>query len=201
MSSAIDTERLQAGLQFFKEKCIFSGVSSITASDLMSRLEHHGIGNILLIDCRSKEEQSVSRIPGALSVQDDILKAPRGGSVKGFLPETAVAYCTGGFRSGEFLATGGLAKIQQRFPSVKTALNLELSMAGWAHCGGLFDSPAGVPTKRVHTWGSNFHEFFPESYECVQEPVPSGAGRLRFLLCLSNFFDVLQGLCCCCCRR
>ena len=218
-----NAERLETALDFYKKKCVFSGVPSISAVELKDRLDRGE--QILIVDCRSAEEQSVSKIPGAIGLQDlesDAFsfssffpKTPAKTSspsvkeddnedketkISSFLPGIAVCHCTGGFRSGEFISAGGLKKIQKRFPSVKRAFNLEASLVAWAHAGGSFEVPAtGEVTKRVHTWGSNFYGYFPTDYETVQEPAPSGAGRLRCLMCLDQCFEGLKSVLCCCC--
>jgi len=107
--------------------------------------------DIVIVDCRSKEETAVSMIPGAItkeSYEKDIAT---------YDGQPVIVYCLSGGRSGLFakrLAGEGI--------DVK---NYQGSIIAWVQAKQDLVTPAGEPTKRVHTYGNPFP--MPSEYEAV----------------------------------
>jgi sodium/bile acid cotransporter 7 len=105
----------------------------------------------VLVDVRSKEEQGVSMIPGAIS-REEFEKHPD--RVAG---REVVTYCTIGYRSGRYTE-----KLVERGWN---ASNLRGSILSWMHAGGELHR-GGTPTRRVHVYGKAW-DLVPEGYEAV----------------------------------
>ena len=113
----------------------FEAVPEVTATELKGMLEG---GDIVLVDARAEAERAVSIIPGAISKEAFDPKAAEG--------KVVVAYCTIGYRSGEWAEA-------QRAEGVD-ARNFRGSVLAWSHIGGPFVTPAGEPTNKVHVYGA-----------------------------------------------
>ena len=119
------------------------GVPSITTEELASHLDAGE--SWLLLDVRTSEEYSVSRLPGAVLVES-ASEARR-------LIEThegpVVAYCSVGIRSARMVEELGGAE--------SGVLNLRGSLFAWANEGRPLEGPSGV-TSNAHPyderWGS-----------------------------------------------
>jgi len=111
-----------------------------------------GDANAVLIDVRSPEERAVSTIKGAVS-EEDFLKNP--GAYAG---KDLVAFCTIGYRSGEFAEA-----MRNKGIAVK---NLQAGILGWLHAGGEIAGPDGKPTRKVHVYGEKWN-LAPDGYETV----------------------------------
>jgi len=112
----------------------FQGIPEVSAAQLASLLEGDGV---VLVDVRKPEEQAVSMIPGAIPASEFDARAAT--------DKVVVAYCTIGYRSGEWVEA-------QREAGVD-AKNFKGSVLAWSHAGGPFVTPSGEPTKKVHVYG------------------------------------------------
>ncbi|MGB7328134.1 MAG: rhodanese-like domain-containing protein [Rubripirellula sp.] len=103
----------------------------------------------VLVDVRSRAEQDVSRIPGAISQQEYQVGAAD------LAGRRVVTYCTVGGRSYMFarklVATG------------VDASNYRASILGWCRAGLPLESPDGSETNAVHPYWPIFH--VPNQYE------------------------------------
>ncbi len=127
----------------------FPGVRGVTP-DGLARLRAEG--EVILVDVREAKERAVSMIPGAITrEQFEAEKSSLG-------DRAVVAYCTIGYRSGEYVETLNKEGI--------SALNLEGSILAWVNAGQPVVDPAGAPVKRVHTYGKQW-ALLPEGYEAV----------------------------------
>ena len=106
----------------------------------------------MLVDARTPEEQAVSMLPGAITQQEFERRA------EDFKGRRVVAYCTIGYRSGEYteaLRADGW-----------DAHNLSGSILAWTHAGQPLETPDGAPTKRLHIYGPKW-DLAAEGYETV----------------------------------
>lgn len=107
----------------------------------------------LLVDVRSPDEQAVSRIPDALTVEEyEALPLDRRRGA------TVLAYCTVGCRSGEYAAELEASGID--------AYNLGGGVLSWALAGRSFVTPDGDETRRVHTYARRW-AVVPPDYEAI----------------------------------
>lgn len=106
--------------------------------------------SVLLVDVRTKEEQQISMIPGAISKEEFESNLEKYRSCK------VISYCTIGGRAGAY--TQGLRK------RGIDAFNLKGSVLLWAHAG--FVDSAGQETTRVHVSGSKW-DLLPQGYEAI----------------------------------
>jgi sodium/bile acid cotransporter 7 len=132
-----------------KVKRSFAGISDISVAQL--RDLQAGDGKVVLVDVRTPEEQAVSMIPGAVTLQDFEANA------SDYEGATVVPYCTIGGRSGrmtEQLAARGW-----------NACNLRGAILAWTHAGGDLVCADG-PTRRVHVHDRKF-ALVADGYESV----------------------------------
>ena len=145
------------------------GVQEITARELIRRQARGE--NLRLLDIRTPQEQSVSRIPGALPLQPDtdlaIYLARR--SPEKTAPELTIAYCTGGYRSARSIArareqakdAGGLERL----------VNLRGGAIAYANQGGEFVEPVRhEPTRKIHGYNAQWAAFIQAPYQAVLKP-------------------------------
>ena len=127
------------------------GVEQIEAVTALARLETNE--PTIWVDVRSRSEQAVSTLPGAITSREAWEQLAQLQS-----PDTPliIAYCTAGWRSGSFVS-----KLRRR--GVK-ALNLRGGLFSWCHAQGPLVDPSGEATRRVHTYG-RYCQFVPENYE------------------------------------
>ncbi|MFK7874047.1 MAG: rhodanese-like domain-containing protein [Oligoflexales bacterium] len=98
------------------------------------------IGKAIFIDARSKEERSISIIPGAITI-DKLNKNHKSSEI--------IVYCTIGYRSGkttETLRSQGYA-----------AHNLEGGILAWTWAQGPLLTPTGKKTHALHTWSDKWN--------------------------------------------
>jgi rhodanese-related sulfurtransferase len=133
---------------FDKYRPKFSKVKNIEVETFLSLPNKE---NTILIDVREKTETDISIIPGAILL-DQFLK-----NKNKFKDKTLVFYCTLGVRSG--------LKAQDLQKEGFNVLNLKGSILSWAHAGLEFDHK-GTKTKKVHTYGKDWH-LLPEGYEAI----------------------------------
>lgn len=131
---ATDAERLaRVHAMYAGYREAFPAVAAIDAEELLAALD--GEAPPVLVDVRSPEEQAVSTLPGALTVEAFEAVQP---------PGPVVTYCTIGARSGEYAE-----QLRQAGRDVK---NLAGSLLAWTHAGGPLVGADGA-TKRVHVYG------------------------------------------------
>ena len=113
--------------------------------------------NALLVDVRSDEEWEVSRIPGALTLEEYQKKLDSQTLTK---DSTVYFYCTIGYRSGK-------AAEEWREKGFKS-YNLVGGVLNWAHAGHHFviDPLKKDSTKRVHVYGKSWN-YLPSGYEAI----------------------------------
>lgn len=107
--------------------------------------------NVIFIDVRSKKEQLVSMIPGAISHTTFAKNAEdhRGNII--------VAYCTIGYRSGKFAQ-------KYRDQGFHT-MNLAGGILQWIHNGGTINKN-NEPTRNVHVYGKKWN-LVPKGYHAI----------------------------------
>lgn len=122
----------------------FPEVVDITVPVLVAMRE---TTTVVLVDVRSREEQAVSMIPGAITRKEfeDSADEYRG--------TTVVAYCTIGYRSGRYTR-----ELQKKGWN---AYNLRGSVLAWAHAGLPFVNAEGE-TRAVHVYGALWNLLPPE---------------------------------------
>jgi rhodanese-related sulfurtransferase len=119
---------------------------TISAEKLKNELNNK---KFLLIDVRDEKEQSVSMLPGAITVKQFEK------NIDNYKGKKLIAYCTIGYRSGKFASKHTSFKIT----------NLIGGVLMWSHCQGNFVNQAGE-TKKVHTYSSDWN-FLHSKYEAV----------------------------------
>lgn len=125
----------------------FEGIPELDPAALM---QLQAAGDVVLVDTRTPEERAVSMIPGAIPAEAFTPSLAEGKPV--------VAYCTIGYRSGEWVEAQRALGVDAR--------NLKGSVLSWSHAGGGFVTPAGEPTKRVHVYGALW-DLLRHDYESV----------------------------------
>jgi rhodanese-related sulfurtransferase len=105
----------------------------------------------LLVDVRSPRETAVSMIPGAIT------RADYEHNPQHFSGRQVVAYCTVGFRSARYTR-----RLIRR--GVDSA-NFRGSILAWTRAGLPLHTPAGEPTRRLHTWSRRIQA--PPGYQQV----------------------------------
>jgi len=127
----------------------FPSVNGITPEALAAL---RAAREVVLVDVREPEERAVSIIPGAITREEfEATKSQLG-------DRPVVAYCTIGYRSGEFVEL----LVKEGIP----ARNLEGSILAWVNAGQPVVDPSGAATKRVHTYGRQW-ALLPEGYKAV----------------------------------
>lgn len=112
MSDPERRERIDALYQKYRRK--FPEVEEITAAELLADLEAGR--ELVLVDVRKPEEQTVSMIPGAIAQEEFERRQEM------LRDKTVVTYCTAGYRSGLYAK-----ELQKKNWNV---LNLEGSSSG-----------------------------------------------------------------------
>lgn len=115
----------------------------------IDELRVQGDGSVVLIDVRSFAEQTVSKIPGAVAVEElqwDTIDREK---------TTLVAYCTVGIRSSEW----AMKQRRQGFD----ARNLRGGITAWCRDGRPLENSAGR-TNQVHVYSPSWN-FIPPGYE------------------------------------
>lgn len=126
----------------------FSEISDLSpelAFKLMKRKD------VVFVDVRSSEEQTVSMIPGALA-HKKFLK-----DLDAYKGHTIIAYCTISYRSGKLAS-----KLRKRGIHV---INLRGGLLAWLHAGGAVHRD-GIPVRKLHVYGKTW-DLAPSSYETI----------------------------------
>lgn len=124
-------------------------VGTISTSDLRSAMSSDEPP--VLIDVRSESEQTVSRIPGAITMQEYEANAAE------FADRRVVAYCTVGGRSYLFARKLVAAGVD--------ATNYRGGILAWCRAGLPLESPAKQATNAVHPYWRIFH--VPDDYDVM----------------------------------
>lgn len=103
----------------------------------------------ILVDVRSEEEQKISMIPGAITVQEFEKNKSK------YKGKSIVTYCTIGYRSGKYTKQ----LIKEKFK----AYNLEGSILGWIHTKKKLVDSKGEPTQNVHIYDKNW-DYLPKGF-------------------------------------
>ncbi len=123
-------------------------VGTISTSDLCAELQSDGLP-LVLVDVRSAAEQTVSRIPGAITQRE--YEADAGA----FAGRRVAVYCTVGGRSYLYARKLIAAGVD--------AANYRDGILGWCREGLPLESPDKKPTTAVHPYWRIFH--VEDSYE------------------------------------
>ncbi len=105
----------------------------------------------VLVDVRTKEESSVSLIPGAITKFDYEKNRDRYGN------RTVITYCTSGYRSEQYA--------RELISQGAKAINFKGSILEWCRDDLPLVTPTGDPTNRVHTYSSK--NKVPAKYDAV----------------------------------
>ena len=106
------------------------------------RLLKDGAAQFVLVDVRAPRETAVSIIPGAITREAFERDPVR------YRGRLVIPYCTIGVRSGDWARR--LARDGWR------VRNYEGSILAWAAAGQPLVTPAGQPTRRLHTFNGDF---------------------------------------------
>lgn len=145
-----DTTRLKqidAMYQEYRED--FLEVKEITSQGVADLQKS---GELVLVDVREPEEQSVSMIPGAITAEAFEV------AQETYRDKTVVTYCTIGARSGVYADA-----LRQKGINVS---NLKGSLLAWTHAGLPLKDAEGHDTKRVHVYGKKW-DLVAEGYEAI----------------------------------
>ena len=107
--------------------------------------------DVVFVDVRDSEEQTVSMIPGALTHGKFLEDSDS------YKERTVIAYCTISYRSGKFVS-----KLRKRGIHV---INLRGGLLAWLHAGGSVHRD-GIPVRKVHVYGKTWN-LAPSSYETI----------------------------------
>ena len=141
-------KREQIEKMYMNYKKEFPAVQDVSPREAMHLAD---TGKVVFIDVRETDEQSVSRLPGAITA-DFYLADP-----EKYDDYIKIGYCTIGYRSGIFAQELG----QRGIP----IYNLRGGMLAWVHDGGKVYNGA-AETKRIHVYGEEWN-IVPESFETV----------------------------------
>lgn len=146
-SNATRFEQINAMYQEYRKD--FPEVNEITPQGVVDLQKS---GKLVLVDVRAPEEQSVSMIPGAITVE--AFEA----AMETYRDKKVVTYCTIGARSGVYANT-----LRQKGFNVS---NLKGSLLAWTHAGLPLKDASGNDTKRVHVYGKKWN-LVADGYEAV----------------------------------
>jgi len=147
--SNADGQKRQKILELYMSyKKKFPEVQDVTPREAM---ELYNTGKVVFIDVRGPDEQSVSRLPGAISA-DVYLENP-----EKYNDYIKIGYCTIGYRSG-ILA-------QELNHKGIPVYNLRGGLLAWVHDGGKVYNGT-EETHRIHTYSREWN-LGPDAYEAV----------------------------------
>lgn len=136
------------GEMFAEYQRSFPDTPFVTVPEVIEMLNR---GNTVLVDRRTRAEQEISMLPGAIT-SEDFEK-----NIEKYRDKNVVVYCTVGYRSGHY--TKRLLKKGIR------AVNLKGGILAWIHAGQSVVDKDGK-TRRVHVYGSKWN-LTPQGYEAV----------------------------------
>eukprot|EP01024_Parvocaulis_polyphysoides_P066891 TRINITY_DN7905_c0_g2_i2.p1 TRINITY_DN7905_c0_g2~~TRINITY_DN7905_c0_g2_i2.p1 ORF type:complete len:213 (-),score=16.21 TRINITY_DN7905_c0_g2_i2:296-934(-) len=168
-SAVTKKQECQKVYQYYANK--FPKVPQISIQDVLQKRREKS--EIVMIDSRTEEEQQVSIIPGAITIQEfDFQK-------ESYKTATVACYCTVGYRSG--------ACAQKLREQGFDAYNLEGSILGWVQDGQqVVDKEGGQEVKKIHVF-ANFWAYQPDDYEGVTFKYPILVG-IQLMLGMLNPF-------------
>jgi rhodanese-related sulfurtransferase len=114
------------------------------------------LSKVILVDVREQKEQEISVIPGSINQIEFENKLLTTDSNE-FKGKTIVAYCTIGYRSGEWATN-------MSFKGYKVK-NLTGGVLAWSHAKKLF-SKNGTATNKVHTYSQSWN-FLAKGYVAI----------------------------------
>ena len=141
-------KRQRIETMYVEYKKSFPDVPDMDPRHAMQLVEEN---NVVFIDVRKPEEQSVSMLPGAIT-HNAYLENPDkyGDYIK-------IAYCTIAYRSGKFA--------QKLKKKGITVFNLRGGILAWVHADGKVYNQHGQ-THRIHVYGRRWN-LGPQEYEAV----------------------------------
>ena len=126
-------------------------VAEISAEQIRELQSNPGARKVVLVDIRSEEEISVSKIADALT-RDEFES-----SIENYRDHVVIAYCTIGGRS--------LLYARQLSKRGVDSRNFKAGILGWCEARLPLQSPEGNETSRVHTYFSMYH--VPSEFEQI----------------------------------
>jgi rhodanese-related sulfurtransferase len=229
--------------QVKKYQCQFPDVPTMTSEQLVEKMKIAAIitsadsahvrnnnnnnncsSSIILVDVRTRQEQAVSMIPGAIPLQD--FSMPRSQTNNNNIEEDpnhpsrvmVVLYCTVGYRSG---LEG--RRLQQEYPPWKGRIyNLDGILAysfvegapplvtttttddDEQHHSNNNTKPQQQqqqPTMKIHTYGPTWEHCANPDYETVWFPINESIKNLQLVknMCQCVYSYSYYYCCCCCC--
>ncbi|CAL1165614.1 unnamed protein product [Cladocopium goreaui] len=144
----------------------FRQAKDFSATDLINAVCTSGTNGLMIVDCRTEAEQSISALPGAIqlyNVTAEYLKEARlVVALLGWegLKDTGAAvdraYCCIGCRSAEWCQELSGSIIADKLHYLRGGI------AAWLHEGGQLIQPStGLPCRLVHCWSWELSAFFP----------------------------------------
>ncbi|MBY0588837.1 rhodanese-like domain-containing protein [bacterium] len=127
----------------------FPGVPEVDAAALIKLVSEK---KVVLVDVRTKKEQAVSMIPGAITAAE-FEKNPNL-----YKNKTIVSYCTVGYRSAKYAQQMNRKGVAMR--------SFNGSVIGWCQSNQPLTGADGKETRRVHTYGPKWN-LLPPEYEAV----------------------------------
>jgi len=109
--------------------------------------------SVVLIDARTRKEQQISMIPGAVSAQD--FDENPGEDIRS---KKLLVYCTIGYRSG--------IRVKHYCSSGLDAYNIEGGILGWLHDGLPVEDTDNILTRKIHVYGEDW-DLAPLDYKSV----------------------------------
>lgn len=147
---ATDEEKNHQVLIFYmRYKKEFPDVQDVGPQEAMELVN---TGKVVFIDARKPDEQSVSRLPGAITV-DDFFE-----NLEKYNDFIKIGYSTIGYRSG-ILARG---LYQNQIP----IYNLRGGLLAWVHAGGKVYN-GSAESHRIHVYSREW-DLGPDGYEAVR---------------------------------
>ncbi|MBX3177703.1 MAG: rhodanese-like domain-containing protein [Candidatus Hydrogenedentes bacterium] len=140
-------ERIETLYQDYRRD--FPDVNEVTPQGL---LDLRAAGDVVIVDVRTREEQRVSALPGAIARAEFEANRER------YRDFTVVTYCTIGARSGAYAE-----RLRGEGCEV---FNLKGSVLAWTHAGMMLVDGEGRETRTVHTYGPQW-DLVAEGYESV----------------------------------
>ncbi len=134
-----DSERYESMIEMYRgyRNKAFEKAPEITVDQYLALAD---TAKVALVDVREKREREVSTIPGAISREEFVKNRSR------YRGHVIVAYCTIGYRSGEFV---------EKIGKKTNAYNLIGGVLAWAHAGRTFVIN-DTATVAVHVYGKKW---------------------------------------------
>ena len=147
-SKADTHKRVKIENMYLRYQKEFPDIQDVTPREAIELIN---TGQVVFIDIREPDEQSVSQLPIAITA-DSFLK-----DSKKYADHIKISYCTIGYRSGIFAQELGQRGI--------FIYNLRGGLLAWVHDGGKVYNGA-EETRRIHVYGEEWN-LAPENYEAI----------------------------------